>query len=183
MLYTLFLHNHTNVSIVMSENNHSLSVAFVCTGNTCRSPIAEMLLKHATKNEDPPLCDISILSAGVFAIDGHSASINALKALKSVDIDLSAHKSQGLTQEMVDSIDFIFCMTKAHKQIIENDFNVEHTCIQLMGKYLKTAHDIDIPDPYCQDLSTYKVCRDKIVEAIPCILSFLKKELRMPTKS
>ena len=167
----------------MSDNNHFISVAFVCTGNTCRSPMAEMLFKHAIANEQAPLSETSVMSAGVFAIDGNSANINALKALKSVGIDLSHHTSQRLTQDMVDELDYIFCMTRAHKHIIENDFNVRETHVQLIGKYLEHTHDMDIPDPYYQELSTYKICRDNMVEAIPGILTLLRKELRMTPKS
>ena len=71
----------------------------ICTGNVCRSPMAEKLLQHALAVEDKPLNQIEIVSAGVAAGYGDPASANSVAALKKVKIDLDRHKSQPLTQE------------------------------------------------------------------------------------
>lgn len=137
--------------------------------------MAEKLFQHAIHSESEPIHSLKVTSAGVFARDGDGPSPNAQKALMSVGIDLSNHKSRRLTQELIDRSIIILCMTKAHRDIIENEFNVKDVTILLVGKFLKSPHDIDVPDPFGQDLKSYKACRDNLVEAIPEIIQFLKK--------
>lgn len=136
--------------------------------------MAEKLFQHALATETEPLRSLKVISAGVFAREGDGPSPNAQKALMSVGIDLSCHKSQRLTQEIIDHSIAIFCMTQAHRNIIENEFNIKDVTLHLVGKFLKSPHDIDIPDPFGQDLASYKACRDSLVEAIPEIIKFLK---------
>lgn len=140
--------------------------------------MAERLFLHALAAEEEPLKSVNVTSAGVFAADGESASVNALKALESVGIDLNGHRSQRLTQDLVDKSLVLICMTQAHRNIIESEYNTQKTGVHLMGKFLKTPHDIDIPDPFGQNLDTYKACRDSLVEAIPNLMDFLKQKFK-----
>ncbi len=126
------------------------TVLFVCTGNTCRSPMAEGYLKH--KN----LENINVLSAGIFA-DGSPVSENANQVCKEHNIDISKHISAPLTKQMLDNADYVLCMSKTHKEMIDNLLQEKSKVLVLGG---------GIPDPYGYDIKTYNECFLKIKSAI-----------------
>ena len=100
-----------------SERNLILTI---CTGNVCRSPMAEKLLQHALAGQDAPLNQIEIVSAGVAAGYGEPASANSVAALKKVKIDLDRHKSQPVTQDLIDRAFLILGMTQSHIDILNH---------------------------------------------------------------
>ncbi len=152
-------------------------IVFVCTANICRSPMAQQLLRHALKAEPAPLKTLKVVSAGISAYGGDPASPNSQRVLESVGLDLSDHVSQRLTQEMVDQSFAIFCMTTMHKLLAETQFNPTCRHLYLMREFLSGDVDKEIPDPYGQDRAAYEAARDAMVEAVPSILTFLRKNL------
>ncbi|MGN6385378.1 MAG: low molecular weight protein arginine phosphatase, partial [Verrucomicrobiota bacterium] len=90
------------------------TILFVCTGNVCRSPMAEGLLRHALKGRG----DYRIVSAGVGAIDGQPPSAHGVRALRELNIDISRLRSRMLTGELVQQADYIFGMTHGHVDAI-----------------------------------------------------------------
>jgi L-threonylcarbamoyladenylate synthase len=93
-------------------------VVFVCTGNTCRSPMAEGLARDWEHRRDPNGLSIEVCSAGVAAGTGSAASPQTLEVLRERGIDLSAHQSRMLTPEMVDRADVVLTMTPSHAQAV-----------------------------------------------------------------
>src|SRR4051812_28101392 len=89
------------------------TILFVCTGNICRSPMAEGLFRHMTKGRG-----YRVLSAGVGAIDGQPPSVHAVRALKELNIDISRQRSRMLTGDVVQQADYIFGMTHGHVDAI-----------------------------------------------------------------
>lgn len=125
-------------------------IIFVCTGNTCRSPMAEGIFNKIAKENQ---LDIFAESAGLFANEGESVTQNAVLACKEKGIDISGHKSRQLTEQLAKTADFIVPMTQNHREI----------CIKLF-KETSVLPALDIPDPYGGELDVYRLCRDKITE-------------------
>jgi len=94
-------------------------VLFVCTGNTCRSPMAEAWLKWYLKSVGKDTM-IHVESCGVYACDGMTASSGSLARLSKEGIDLSQHRSQSISRAMIKRADIIFCMSSIHKKEIVN---------------------------------------------------------------
>ena len=75
-------------------------ILFVCTGNICRSPMAEGLFRHLVRNRE----DLQISSAGVGAIHGQAPSMHAIEVLRPFDIDISRYRSQPITESLVEGV-------------------------------------------------------------------------------
>lgn len=125
-----------------------MNILFVCTGNTCRSPMAEGYLKSLN------LDNVFVRSRGI-SVYPSAVSENSMLAMQKVGIDISGHIAQQITNEDILWADKIFCMSASHKQIL--DSVVSNQVFVLSG---------GIPDPYGLSLEYYEKCRDEIFSAI-----------------
>lgn len=141
---------------------------FVCTGNTCRSPMAEIILKNKLKLAGVKGYRVS--SAGLTADDGAKMSKNSATALKKLGYKPYGFKSKRASGEELIKADMIICMTKGHKGAIGNFPNV-YTIAELAG-------GDDIPDPYGKDLGEYIKTSHELEDACNVILEkILNNEL------
>ncbi len=150
-------------------------IVFVCTANTCRSPMAAALFRHALDAQEAPLSSLKVSSAGVSAFPGQLASENSVEALKKVGIDLKDHKSQGLSQDLVDNALAFFCMTDSHLAMLNYQIDPPPPNAFLMRQFIGDGIDDQIPDPFGGNLRQYEACRDSMVEAIPSLLEIVRK--------
>lgn len=148
-------------------------VLFVCTANTCRSPMAAALVRHALDAEPEPLRSIIVDSAGVSALAGYPASANAVETLRKCGITLANHRSKPLTQDLLDTALAVFCMTDSHRAMIEVQSPRAPQNILLMRAFLQGSEP-EIPDPFGMNLAAYEASRDSMVEAIPSIIAHLR---------
>lgn len=139
--------------------------------------MAEALLAHALKAESGRLQNLRVASAGVAARHGDPASANSVAALKKVGLDISRHRSQPLTPELLSQASAVFVMTESHRDIMEALFDPTPRNVFLLREFMPDAPDREIGDPYGGPLRLYEACRDEIVEAIPSVLAFLRKEI------
>ena len=139
------------------------SIIFVCTGNTCRSPMAEIILKNKLKLAG--ITDIKVSSAGLNASQGAKMSKFSSVALKKLGYKFSAFKSKQLTDEMINKANMVICMTLSHKTYLNGYDNV-YTITEVSGFP-------DVLDPYGQDLSAYIKTSHQLEDACNIILSKL----------
>jgi protein-tyrosine-phosphatase len=129
-----------------------MNVLFVCTGNTCRSPMAEGIFNKLCKEKNiSATCE----SAGLCTQNGLPASENAILALKELGIDISTHQSRQITPEILQKADLVLVMTQSHKNALDST----HAAVHLLD-------EDGISDPFMGNLEQYKTCRDQIQQAI-----------------
>ncbi len=135
-----------------------MNILFVCTGNTCRSAMAAAIMdKIAVEND----LNIFIESAGIFAAEGESASEEAIKAVAKYGIDLTAHRTQPVTEDLIKQCDLILTMTEAHKQILTPLAQGKvYTLLEYAGS------EGDIADPYGGDEEEYTEAAQEIYDAL-----------------
>ena len=141
----------------MTQRGKSMNILFVCTGNTCRSPMAEHIFRQKTKYFKD---FFNVYSFGMAAVDGTPASQNAINAMQNMGIDISSHKAQRISARIVKDSDFIFCLSQEQYNIM---IGVEPEKTFLLGN--------GISDPYGMDQSVYDKCAQEISAAIDEILN------------
>lgn len=133
---------------------------FVCTGNTCRSPMAEGLLKKMAMNENKSL---DIYSAGIYANAGSGASEKAVVACAENGVDISKHISKGVSLKLLNDVDLILTMTTAHKQLlIQNVPQVKYK-VHTLKEYNGNSQSLDVGDPFGQNLEIYRKCVNELM--------------------
>ena len=143
-----------------------MNILFVCTGNTCRSPMAEGILREIAKEKG---LEVNISSAGIAALDGSDAAENAVIAMEKIGIDIKNHKSTILHRELIMNSDLILTMSKNHKDIILSNFPKSKDKVFTLTEYA-TEEDGDILDPFGGSLEIYEKTRDEIYKLIEKII-------------
>lgn len=151
-------------------------ILFVCTGNTCRSPMAEFILKHKLKQIGK--CEeFQVVSAGLFvderAVKPSPLAVQVLK--EEYDIDMSMHKPQVINTDMIKSSDLILCMEEQMAVFLKiNVQNVDEDSIHIVSSLKEyIGLDGDVSDPYGGDIEVYRKTAKEIENLISKLIDKL----------
>lgn len=160
-------------------------ILFVCTGNTCRSPMAEAFLKSALACDSELSRKYTVSSAGISAFGGSTASVESIQVMKSLwGIDLSPHRSKTLTRTDIADSHLILAMTRSHKGFLTSMypevrgkvFTLKEFAQSFDSSGLSCEYDysLDITDPYGMPEEVYKRSSKEIKQAVDKLLKKLK---------
>lgn len=146
-------------------------VLFLCTGNVCRSPMAEGFLRHMAKEAG---VEIDVSSAGLGAMDNMPPSENSVVAMNEDGIDISGQRSQMLTPMLVEEFTHIFGLGEGHVETMHAYFPEAQEKTFVLREFIADEGlDRNVPDPIGGDLDEYRLTRNLIKEAMPSILKFV----------
>lgn len=147
-------------------------ILFVCTGNTCRSPMAEGIFRKASRGGE-----FEVASAGVAARPGSVASAETVAVLAGQGIDLGDFRSRMVDEQMLEEAEAVFCMTEGHLEMLEmmhpeyeEKYHLACDFVELNGKV-----GADVPDPIGMGRPAYETTSRVLNEAIGGILGFLEE--------
>ena len=151
-----------------------MKIMFICTGNICRSAMAEWLLKEKAKEAGRK--DIEVYSCGVYAEDGDVSTYEAKKVMQDeYGIDMSKHRATNIRNSKIKEMDVILCATTSHKIAVLDMYpeleGKVYTMKEYVGYHRQYHDDINIKDPWGYDIETYRSCVTEIEECINGILS------------
>ncbi len=141
-----------------------MNILCVCTGNMCRSPMLEYLLKQELPRYG--IENAVVTSAGIDTIDGGEATPHSVTVMNEIGIDISAHRSRQLTRAIAEENDIFVVMTPEHGVSLAFYYDVKPEKMAIPGD--------GISDPFGCDLNVYRECRDALCDSIAQLAEDIK---------
>lgn len=132
-------------------------IAFVCTGNTCRSPMAEGVFNKLSAEKH-----LSVIadSFGIATITGMAVSENSVSVCSEIGVDLSGKTSTAVNDVDIEKYEMFYCMSQSHAKMLIDFFDVPASKIEILN----------VSDPYGGDTDVYRKCRDEIYNSVKEII-------------
>ena len=147
-----------------------MNILFVCSGNTCRSPMAAALMKEMAKEKG---LDVNVKSAGLFAWDGQEASREAIQVMKEEGIDIKDHRSNIIYRNLVEDADLILTMGVNHKEQLLSKYSFLRGKVYTLKEYAYGKEE-DIEDPFGRSIRAYQKAKREIKDALKEVIKRLE---------
>ena len=155
--------NHDGTTKTTPSSREKMNILFVCSGNICRSPVAEIVARDMFQRSG---IRAQVHSAGTLNIEGHPASEQAIESVAELGLDLSSHRSRGLSWQALEEADSVVVMSPRHEAAaVAIHPGVKPKIVQLW-EHSDRAPGEGIPDPIGCSYAVYTRCRDLIVECL-----------------
>jgi len=161
------------------------TILFVCTGNTCRSAMAEGLFKKMLSERKEDIRGFNIISVGISALPGMRATPEAIKVMTEQGIDISRHIAIQVQEDLIKKADLILVMSNTHKDYIKTKFTFAKSKIYLLKEFAqigefksiqKTDENYEIVDPLGRPIEFYRIVARQLKENLEKILDKILEE-------
>jgi protein-tyrosine-phosphatase len=150
-----------------------MRILFICTGNTCRSPMAAGYFRHLLKLHSRS--DVEVTSAGTFAGTGEPASAAAVRTMREYGVDLSGHRSTPLTPERIREADLMITLTASHRRHVGS---MSTAALAKTRDLLSFGSGGDVGDPFGGGGADYADCFQSMKPALDALFARLDEVLR-----
>lgn len=147
-----------------------MNIYFICTGNTCRSPMAEAILRSKE------IANMTVKSAGIYATNGDRVARNAKTLIEEAGMPYTS-VSRAVTNEDIEWADVILTMTETHREILVATFPEVHGKVFTLKGYVRPDLDEDVHDPFGGDLETYRYTFGELSTTIEALERKLMEEM------
>jgi protein-tyrosine-phosphatase len=154
-----------------------MKILFVCTGNICRSPMAEGITKARVPSAWTKRLRVS--SAGTFAWEGQGASSHAIEVLGEIGIDISGHRARQLKAELIEDADLVVAIAREHKAEVLRLVPAAKSKVIVLGSLDESRRYDDIADPIGGDRNVYARIRDELCGLIDLLIAYLADKVEL----